>query len=727
MMTPRSNPLALLGLAPILLIATTALAVEDGSPDRELPPHIRRVTSFGERADWSHDGRKILFVEKTFGDVYEVEVATGALRLLTAHYPHVGYTRALYLANGDILLSGPERFDPKNPGPSRVECFLSVLDQGGTKPPVPLGTKCSEGPAVSRKRMHIAWTHVAAQYPDEMPAGSSRIFEADIVTDNGTPRLENRRLVLDSRDLPFRCTLECQNFRPPDERELTFSAYGHDGTEVCRVDLATKAVVNDSKAPGQYDEPEGIFPDGRWTCVESDREGFSGRGPNHVDIWKLSLDGRGTWERLTTFNKYPGYKASNPVISDDGRFMAFQMARSKDPSGVGYGIFIDDFARADGKPPAGLSAIRERMQRFVDHTEIAGAVTVVGTKDEIRSLEAVGQANIEAGTTMRPETLFRIASMTKPITALGVMILADEGKLSIDDPVEKHLPEFRGQMMIVSRSGDEITLRKPPRPITLRDLLTHTSGLPGGMPPGLADLYAKRNRALAEEALVSSQRPLEFEPGSRWAYCNAGIDTLGRVIEVVAGEPYEAFLKRRIFDPLSMADTTFDPTPVQLRRSAATYDRKGDRLVSVDHPLIGPPSGSKHPVPAGGLYSTAPDLAKLYQMMLRKGVAADGKRILSEKAVVEMTRVQTGDLKCGFTDGMGYGLGWGVVRAPSGVTAMLSPGTFGHGGAFGTQAWIDPVKGRFVILMIQRVGLPNADASEFRREFQRLAFEDVAK
>jgi CubicO group peptidase (beta-lactamase class C family) len=724
-MKPSSIAIVLLHLAPVLVIATPAIARDENSPDQNLPPHIRRVTSFGERADWSHDGRKILFVEKTFGDVYEVEVATGALRLLTGHYPHLGYTRALYLANGDILLSGPERFDPKNPGTSRVECVLSVLDKSGTKPPVPLGTKCSEGPAVSRKRMHIAWTHVAAQYSDEMPAGSSRIYEADIITDNGTPRLENKRLVLDSRDLPFRCTLECQNFRPPDERELTFSAYGHDGTEACRVDLETKVVTNDSKAPGQYDEPEGIFPDGRWTCVESDRESFTGRGSGHVDIWKLSLDGRGTWERLTTFNKYPGYKASNPVISDDGRFMAFQTARSKDPAGVGYGIFVYDFARADGKPAAALSAIRERMQRFVDDKEIAGAVTLVGTKENILSLEAVGRANNEAGASMHPDTLFRIASMTKPITALGIMILADEGKLSIDDPVEKHLPEFRGQMLIASHSGDETTLKKPPRPITLRDLLTHTSGLPGGMPPGLADLYPKRNRTLAEAVLVSSQRPLEFEPGSRWAYCNAGIDTLGRVVEVVSGEPYEAFLKRRIFDPLGMVDTTFDPTSEQLRRGAATYDRKEGRLIPVEYPLIGPPSGSKHPVPAGGLYSTAPDLARLYQMMLRKGVSADGKRILSEKAAAEMTRVQTGDLKCGFTDGMGYGLGWGVVREPSGVTAMLSPGTFGHGGAFGTQGWIDPVKGRFVILLIQRVGLPNSDASDIRREFQRLAFEEA--
>ena len=332
-----------------LLILATALGASPAddapSPDRELPPHITRLTLFGERADWSHDGKKILFVEKTLGDVYEVDLQTRTPRLLTAHYPHLGYTRALYLANGDILLSGPEQFDPKNPGPSRVQCVLSVLDKGLARPPTPLGTKCSEGPAVSRKRMHIAWAHVAAQYPDEMPAGSSRIYEADLEYDGGTPRLANRRPVLDSRDLTFRCTLEAQNFRPPDERELTFSAYGHQGTDVCGVDLATKKVTNYSDAPDQYDEPEGISPDGRWTLVECDREGFSGRGPNHVDIWKLSLDGAKSWERLTYFNKYPGYKASNPVVSDDGRLMAFQMARSRDPAGVGYGIFVLDLTK----------------------------------------------------------------------------------------------------------------------------------------------------------------------------------------------------------------------------------------------------------------------------------------------------------------------------------------------------------------------------------------------
>ena len=314
------------------------------SPADHLPPHITRMTHFGERADWAHDGKRILFLSKTFGDAMELDLQTKAVRNLTAHYPHHGYTRALYLSNGDVLLSGPEAFDPKKAGEARVQCFLSVLDKSFTKPSRPLGTKCSEGPAVSRKRMHIAWTHVAAEYPGEMPPGASRMMEADVVVDGGTPRLQNQRLIVNSADLPFRCTLETQNFRPPDEKELTFSAYGHQGTDVCGIDLETKKVTNYSNSPGQYDEPEGIYPDGQFTLVECDKQNHKGSG--FVDLWKLSLDGSGRYERLTFFSDVPGYKASNPAVSDDGNFIAFQMAKSTEAAGVGHGIFVYDVRKA---------------------------------------------------------------------------------------------------------------------------------------------------------------------------------------------------------------------------------------------------------------------------------------------------------------------------------------------------------------------------------------------
>src|SRR6185503_9477734 len=180
----------------------------DDSPADHLPPHITQITTFGERADWSHDGKKILFLSKTFGDAMEIDLATRSIRNLTAHYPHHGYTRALYLANDDILLSGPEQFDPSKPGDARTQCWLFVLDKSLTQPARPLGTKCSEGPAVSRTRMHIAWTHVAAEYPDEMAAGSSRMQEADIIAGDGAPYLANQKLIINSKDLPFKCTME---------------------------------------------------------------------------------------------------------------------------------------------------------------------------------------------------------------------------------------------------------------------------------------------------------------------------------------------------------------------------------------------------------------------------------------------------------------------------------------------------------------------------------------
>ncbi len=321
---------------------------EGENPADHLPPHIVQVTTFGERADWSHDGSRILFLTKTFGDAMELDLKTKKIRNLTQHYPHHGYTRALYLANGDILLSGPETFDVKKIGEARAQCFLYVLDKSLSKPARPLGTKCSEGPAVSRKRMHLAWTHVAVEYPDEMAAGSSRMQEADIIFDNGNPRFANQQLIIDSRDLPFKCTMETQNFRPPDEKELTFSAYGYQGTDVCGINLVTKKVTNYSNSPGQYDEPEGIYPDGEYTLVECDKQNL--QGPGHVDLWKLKLDGSGQYvERLTYFSDSPGYKASNPVVSDDGKFVAFQMAKAREAAGVGHGIFVLDLEKAKAK------------------------------------------------------------------------------------------------------------------------------------------------------------------------------------------------------------------------------------------------------------------------------------------------------------------------------------------------------------------------------------------
>ena len=324
----------IMALVLVCVLFTDCLAGAAGkegvSPLDELPGYIKQVTHFGQRADFSHDGKRILFLEKTFGDVYEVELETGIIRPMTHHYYHEGYTRALYLANGDILLSGARKFDANDPQASRSEknAELWVLKKDLSGPPVPLGEKCSEGPAVSRRNMRIAWTQGGAFYM------------ADIVYENGKPELANRKKILDKRDLPFETGLETQNFRPPDERELIFSAYGYQGTEVMGLDIETGKVVNYSQAPDQYDEPEGIFPDGKHTLVECDKH--SGKGIHHNDIYKLALNGSGHTERMTFFADYPGYKSTNPVVSDNGRYMAFQFAKRGDMAGVGRGILVFD-------------------------------------------------------------------------------------------------------------------------------------------------------------------------------------------------------------------------------------------------------------------------------------------------------------------------------------------------------------------------------------------------
>ncbi len=172
-----------------------------------------------------------------------------------------------------------------------------------------------------------------------------------------------------------------------------------------------------------------------------------------------------------------------------------------------------------------------------------------------------------------------------------------------------------------------------------------------------------------------------------------------------------------------MVDTTFYPTPEQMTRLAVTYAKEADALRPVATSKVAPVLGERPPSPAGGLYSTGPDLARIDRMMLNRG-EFEGRRLLSETSVAEMTRLQTGDLPCGFVDGMGFGLAWAHVKAPAGVTEALTPGSFGHGGAFGTQNWLDPKKGRFAILLIQRVGLANNDGTPMRRELQRVAFGD---
>lgn len=370
-----------------------------------------------------------------------------------------------------------------------------------------------------------------------------------------------------------------------------------------------------------------------------------------------------------------------------------------------------------------LSEIPKRLEAFIADGDISGAVTLVARQGHLASLEAVGYADLVERKPMHPDSLFWIASMTKPITATAVLMLQDEGKLSVEDSVEKYLPEFKNQWLVAERGKDALQLRRPLRPITLRDLLTHTSGL-GDAPD------AGRDLSLAELTLAYSQQPLQFEPGSKWQYSNPGINTLGRVVEVVARTAFPAFLEQRLFRPLGMKDTTFYPSAGQLRRLAKSYRPRedGQGLEETGIPFFKGDllSRKRTPFPAGGLFSTAPDLFRFYQMVLNGG-SFKGRPYVSRASVGLMTRTQTGDLKTGFTDGMSFGFGWAVVREPAGVTAMLSPGTFGHGGAYGTNGWVDPAKEMILVLMIQRAKLPNADASPVRHAFQDAAVKAVLR
>jgi CubicO group peptidase (beta-lactamase class C family) len=372
------------------------------------------------------------------------------------------------------------------------------------------------------------------------------------------------------------------------------------------------------------------------------------------------------------------------------------------------GLGAEPASDEPGRPPV-ISGIGQRMGRFVEDREIAGAVTLVATPDRIVHLEATGKADIASGRPIRPDTIFWIASMTKPITATAVLMMQEEGKLSVDDPVEKYLPEF-GRL----RTADG----KPAR-VTIRHLLTHTSGM--GEASG-AESRGIKNPAGLIPLYVA--RPVRFEPGSKWVYCQSGINTAARIVEVVSGSPFDEFVDRRLFGPLGMKDTTFYLTEEQVPRLATSYRRsdKGELEPAEVRILNGknPTSRDRYPAANGGLYSTAPDYARFCRMILDGG-EHEGRRYLKPESVKLMTGVQSGALKTGFTDGNGWGLGWCVVREPQGVTATLSPGTFGHGGAYGTQAWIDPVKRRIFILMIQRSDFPNADATEARRAFQEAA------
>ncbi len=375
-----------------------------------------------------------------------------------------------------------------------------------------------------------------------------------------------------------------------------------------------------------------------------------------------------------------------------------------------------------------LPGVGAAMQEMVAKNEIAGAVTVVVAKDKVLHLESTGLADVAAKRAMTADTLFWIASMTKPITGTAVLMLQDEGKLNVGDPVAKYLPEFAN---LKTPSGK-------PANLTITQILTHTSGLGEAGGPGAKEAKeAKEAKALAELVPLWLAAPMQFEPGAKWSYCQSGINAAARIVEVVSGMSFDAFLQQRIFDPLGMKDTTFYPTEVQRARLVTAYAKNKDsgELDAVP-PRADFGTRDRPPQGNGGLFSTAPDYARFCQMLLAGGTFG-GRRYLSADALKFLSTPQSGDLPVGFFQNDTYGqhgtkYGWGlgtcILRTPhEGVAAMLSPGSYGHGGAWGTQAWIDPVRGVAYVLMVQRANFPNSDASDVRRAFQQAAADALGK
>jgi len=364
-------------------------------------------------------------------------------------------------------------------------------------------------------------------------------------------------------------------------------------------------------------------------------------------------------------------------------------------------------AQTPGLNASRLKLIRPRLQELVDRQEVPGAVALVARHGQIATLEAVGWRDVENRKPMTPDSIFQIMSMTKNFTGVGIMMLVEEGKVELRRPVEDYLPEFKGQLVDETLPDGNHASHPPAHPPTVWQLMSHTSGLAGDPSGEIADNPRTMRLTLAEAVQHYAHERLCFEPSTRWRYSNMGIATLGRIIEVVSGEDYVHFIQTRILEPLGMKDSFFFP-PADRRRDriAMVYKHEGGKLVrSGAEILAGDPAlyraGAKYPAPEFGLYSTAPDLLKFYSMLLAGGTA-NGHYYLSRQSIATMTRVFTPNVTpSGWLGGTGYGLTFEIVNQPEGTLLLHSPGTFGHGGAFGTEGWMDPTNDLIRIAMVQ--------------------------
>jgi CubicO group peptidase (beta-lactamase class C family) len=402
-----------------------------------------------------------------------------------------------------------------------------------------------------------------------------------------------------------------------------------------------------------------------------------------------------------------------------------------------------------GKPEeVGLSSERlqrvaQMIQRRIAAGDLAGAVVAVARKGRVAYVNAQGVMDLDTKQPMTPSNMFRLASMTKPVVGVGIMLMVEEGKLRINDPVSRYIPEFRNMKVAVAQvapAGRGAGAGGPPpanaggqpaspqfytvpaqREITIKDLLTHVSGLGSGpMSNSDIDKIARKDgETLAQYIPRLGGTALEFQPGSRWTYSpGAGFETLGRVLEIASGMPLDKFFRARIFDPLAMKDITFWPTDAQMPRVATVYARSSSGLTKTPMPND-TMSRNVYFRGSGGLYSTAEDYLPL-GIMLAGGGEMNGKRLLSRKTVEMLSAAHVLDTLPGRPAGEGYGLSVRVVTNHAARGTMLSDGTFGWTGAQGTHFFVDPKEELTAVLMVQ------TSNGEIQRDFEDLVAQSVA-
>ena len=378
-----------------------------------------------------------------------------------------------------------------------------------------------------------------------------------------------------------------------------------------------------------------------------------------------------------------------------------------------------------------LQRVTNMLQRRIDAGDLAGAVTAVARKGKLVHLSAHGVADLESKQPMTPASIFRIASMTKPVVGVAIMMLVEEGRLRLTDPVSRYIPEFRDMRVAVAQpatgrgagagsAGPRFYRVPAQREITLKDLLTHVSGLGSGpMSTSEIDAVARKDgETLADYIPRLGKTALEFQPGSRWTYSpGAGFETLGRVVEIASGMPLDRYLRERIFDPLAMQDITFWPSDAQRPRLATVYTRGANGLAKAQMPND-TMSRNVYFRGSGGLYSTAEDYIPL-GMMLANGGALNGTRLLGRKSVEMLRAVHVPDTLPGRPAGEGFGLSVRVVTDHAARNTMLSNGTYGWSGAQGTHFFVDPEEELVGVLMVQ------TSNQEVIRDFEDLVAQAI--